>query len=137
MLLNIIQITLNMKLKTIKKYLFNEINLLTDKKCKPAQNSILLLMFSEHKKYRKPFNGLNFYRKRCNFYDTPEACELMAEHFWEFEKYEWFQLMILINELPLEYSGVPFKLKAYANAYCDWFKRNLPELWEDYKEAHE
>lgn len=51
-----------MKLRTIKKYLFKEINLITDKKCKPAQNSYLWLEFSEHKKYRKPFKGLNFHR---------------------------------------------------------------------------
>lgn len=55
-----------MKLRTIKKYLFKEINLITDKKCKPAQNSYLWLEFSEHKKYRKPFKGLNFHRKMYN-----------------------------------------------------------------------
>ena len=60
----------------------------------------------------------------------------MAEHSWEFEKYEWFQLMILINKLPLEYSGIPFKLKAYANAYCDWFNRTFSELWEEYNSIY-
>ena len=40
--------------------------------------------------------------------------------------------MILINEVPIEYYAVPFKLKTYAYAYCDWFKRTFPELWEEY-----
>lgn len=121
-----------MKLRTIKKYLFKEINLITDKKCKPAQNSYLWLEFSEHKKYRKPFKGLNFHKNVCNFYDTLEICERQALYSWEQEKYEWFQLMILINEVPIEYYAVPFKLKAYAYAYCDWFKRTFPELYEEY-----
>lgn len=112
-----------MKLRTVKKYLFREICLDTRRQVKPAQNSNLWLEFSEHKKYRKPFKGLNFHRKKCNFYDTPESCERMAIFNWEEEKHEWFQLMRLIEEFPIEYYKMPNKFRSYAKAYCQWYEK--------------
>lgn len=50
-----------MKLRKVKKYLFREICLDTNKKTKSAQNSLLGITFSEYKKYRKPFKGLKYF----------------------------------------------------------------------------
>lgn len=120
-----------MKLRTVKKYLFREIRLDNHRQVKPAQNSSLFLEFSEHKKYRKPLKGLNFHSKRCNFYDTPEKCERMAIHDWEKEKYEWFQLMRLIHEFPIEYYKMPNNFRSYAKAYCQWYEAHFGKEYYD------
>lgn len=100
-----------MKLRLVKKYLFNECYLDTLKRVKPAENGFLFLDFAEHKKYRKPFKGLKYFSKEG---------ELIGNLLWKQEKQEWFDLMELVR-----FYKVPSKFNNYALAYCDWYKRSL------------
>lgn len=98
-----------MKLRTVKKYLFREYYFDNNRQVKPAQNSDLLLEFSEHKKYRKPLKGLKYFFHGDKF---------LQKYKWEFEKEEWYILLRLS-----EYCKVPHKFRAYATAYCQWYEK--------------
>lgn len=100
-----------MKLRTVKKYLFKEFYLNNNRQVKPAQNSYLLLEFSEHKKYRKPFKGLK------HFFKDDKLIESLL---WKQEKKEWFDLMELVK-----FYKVPTKFRNYALAYCNWYENLL------------
>ena len=50
-----------MKLRTVKKHLFREFYFDNNRQVKPAQNSYILEIFSDHKKYRKPLKGLKYF----------------------------------------------------------------------------
>ena len=98
-----------MKLRTVKKHLFREFDLDTLRQIKPAQNSYILLEFSELKKYRKPFKGLKY------FFSEDKNIQ---KGLWKFEKEEWYHLMNLVN-----YYKLPNKLRGYAKAYCQWYEK--------------
>lgn len=100
-----------MKLRLVKKYLFNERWLDTNKRVIPSENGFLLLDFSEHKKYRKPFKGLKYFSKDD---------KLIGSLLWKHEKKEWFELMKLVM-----FYKVPTKFRNYALVYCNWYKNSL------------
>lgn len=73
-----------MKLRTVKKHLFREFYFENNRQVKPAQNSYILEIFSDHKKYRKPLKGLKYF--------FPEDKNIQ-KYLWEFEKEEWYELL--------------------------------------------
>lgn len=97
-----------MKLRTVKKHLFREYYLDNNRQVKPAQNSYILEVFSDHKKYRKPLKGLKYF--------FPENKNIQKGS-WEFEKKEWYDLLSIYP-----YCKLPNKFRGYAEAYCKWYE---------------
>lgn len=98
-----------MKLRTVKKHLFREFYFENNRQVKPAQNSYILEIFSDHKKYRKPLKGLKYF--------FPEDKNIQ-KHLWEFEKEEWYELLSIYP-----YCKLPNKFRGYAVAYCQWYEK--------------
>ena len=105
-----------MKLKTIKKFLFNACKIMDDnrlKKVKSAFNCDFLLEFSEHKKCRHPLKGLKYF--------SIDNDPIIQQYLWKYEKEEWYNLLKLIQDFYV----VPNKLRRYVDAYCQWYEKNL------------